>query len=223
MKTNIGAIIAAGGSSRRMGGFDKLFAPLGGRPVLARVLDAFQACGRVDRIVVVVSQDNLPKAQEMVAGNNWAKVSDVIVGGERRQDSVANGLAKLTGCEWVVIHDGARPLVTPGLIERGLEAVKESGAAIAALPVKDTIKLADSGGFVLGTPPRANLWQAQTPQIFRYDILAKAYRNLSEDVTDDAALVEKAGYKVKLYAGDERNIKITTPTDLAVAEALLKR
>jgi 2-C-methyl-D-erythritol 4-phosphate cytidylyltransferase len=88
--------------------------------------------------------------------------------------------------------------------------------------VKDTIKLADPKGFVLGTPPRGNLWQVQTPQIFRYDILAAAYRNLTEDVTDDAALVEKAGFKVKLYAGDERNIKITTPNDLAIAEALLK-
>lgn len=206
-----------------MGGFDKLFAPLGGRSVLARTLDAFQKCAHIDRIVVVVSRDNLKKAEQLVAEQGLSKVSDIVVGGERRQDSVANGLAKLTGCEWVVIHDGARPLVTPGLIERGLEAARESGAAVAAIPVKDTIKLADPSGFVLGTPPRANLWQVQTPQIFRYEILAAAYRNPAQEVTDDAVLVEKAGNRVKLYAGDERNLKITTKIDLAVAEALLKQ
>lgn len=204
-----------------MGEIDKLFALLGGRPVLARVLDAFQKCARVDRIIVVVSRENLKQAEQLVAGKSWPKVSDVIAGGERRQDSVAAGLAKLTDCEWVVIHDGARPLVTPGLIERGLDAARESGAAVAAIPVKDTIKLAGADGFVLGTPPRVNLWQVQTPQVFRYDILAAAYRNLDSEVTDDAALVEKAGNRVKLYPGDERNLKITTRVDLALAEALL--
>lgn len=218
----VGAIITAGGSSRRMGEVDKIFALLGGGPVLARVLDAFQKCPCIDRIIVVVSRANLKKAEALVAGKNWPKVSDVVIGGERRQDSVANGLAKLTDCEWVVIHDGARPLVTPRLIEQGLEAAKESGSAVAAIPVKDTIKQAGTDGFVLGTPPRVNLWQVQTPQVFRYDLLAAAYRNLAEEVTDDAALVEKAGNKVKLYPGDERNLKITTTIDLAVAEALLK-
>ncbi|MFA5317388.1 MAG: 2-C-methyl-D-erythritol 4-phosphate cytidylyltransferase, partial [Dehalococcoidales bacterium] len=108
-----GAIIAAGGSSHRMGEIDKLFAPLGGRPVLARVLDAFQGCEPVDRIVLVVSRDNLKKAEGLVTEYGFSKVSDVVAGGERRQDSVAAGLAKLTGCDWVIVHDGARPLVTP--------------------------------------------------------------------------------------------------------------
>jgi len=217
------AIIAAGGSSRRMGEVDKLFALLVDKPVLAHVLDTFEGCKSIDRIVVVVSRENLKKTETLVTGISWPKVSDVIIGGTRRQDSVANGLAKLSDCDWVVIHDGARPMVTPQLIQDGLEAAKESGAAIAAIPVKDTIKLADQNGFVLGTPPRANLWQVQTPQVFRYDILTKAYRNLTEDVTDDAVLVERAGIRVKLYPGDENNLKITTPLDLAVAEALLKR
>jgi 2-C-methyl-D-erythritol 4-phosphate cytidylyltransferase len=222
MKNKVCAIIAAGGSSRRMEGFDKLFAPLGGRPVLARVLDAFEECGNIDRIVVVVSRENLKKAETLVTGTSWPKVSDVVVGGTRRQDSVANGLALLNDCQWVVIHDGARPLVTPRLIEDGLAAAKESGAAVAAVPVKDTIKMAGADNFVVVTPPRDSLWQVQTPQVFRYDILAGAYRNLTQEVTDDAALVERAGIKVKLYPGDERNLKITTPLDLAVAEALLK-
>jgi 2-C-methyl-D-erythritol 4-phosphate cytidylyltransferase len=206
-----------------MGGFDKLFALLGDKLVLARVLDAFEACASVDRIVVVVSRENLKKAETLVTGTSWPKVSDVIEGGTRRQDSVANGLARLRDCEWVVIHDGARPLVTPRLIEDGLEAAKESGAAVAAIPVKDTIKMAGADNFVVVTPPRDSLWQVQTPQVFRHDIIAEAYRNLTQEVTDDAALVERAGIKVKLYPGDERNLKITTPVDLAVAEVLLKR
>lgn len=218
----VGAVIAAGGSSHRMGEINKLFALLGGKPVLVRVLDVFQTCRRVDRIVLVVNRGNLKRAKQLVAGKDWPKINDVVVGGERRQDSVANGLAKLTDCEWVVVHDGARPLVTPRLIEQGLDAAGESGAAVAALPVKYTIKLASTDGFILGTPPRSNLWQVQTPQVFRYDLLAAAYRNLAEEVTDDAALVERAGNKVKLYPGDDRNLKITTPVDLAIAEALLK-
>jgi 2-C-methyl-D-erythritol 4-phosphate cytidylyltransferase len=222
-KQKVGAVIAAGGSSRRMGELDKVFAPLGGKPLLTRVLDTFQNCKLIDRVVVVVSQENLEKCRNLVAGQDWNKISDVLVGGERRQDSVAAGLAKLDGCDWVVIHDGARPLVTPELIERGLKAARESGAAVAALPVRDTIKLAGDNNFVLGTPPRHNLWQVQTPQIFRYDLITSAYRNLQDEVTDDASLVERAGYKVKLYPGDDRNIKITTPSDLALAEILLNR
>ena len=223
MKIKVGAVIAAGGSSQRMGEVDKVFALLGDKPVLAHVVDTFQNCELIDRVVVVVSQENLEKCRKLVAGQDWDKISDVVVGGERRQDSVAAGLAKLDDCDWVVIHDGARPLVTPELIERGLEAAGESGAAIAALPVRDTIKLAGDDNFVLGTPPRQNLWQVQTPQVFRYDLITSAYRNLQVEVTDDASLVERAGYKVKLYPGDDRNMKITTPCDLALAEVLLNR
>ena len=219
-KPKVGAVIAAGGSSQRMGEVDKVFALLGGKPVLARVVDTFQNCKQIDRIVVVVSIENLEKCRELVAGKSQNKI-DVVAGGERRQDSVAAGLAKLDGCDWVVIHDGARPLVTPELIEQGLKAAKESGAAIAAVPVKDTIKLAGDNNFILGTPPRHNLWQAQTPQVFRYDLITGAYRNLQAEVTDDASLVERAGYKVKLYPGDDSNIKITTPDDLAFAEVLI--
>lgn len=221
MKIKVGAVIAAAGSSQRMGNVDKVFVPLGGKPLLAHVLDTFQRCRLIDQIVVVVSQENLEKCRELVAGQDWDKISDVLAGGKRRQDSVANGLGKLQACDWVVIHDGARPLVTTELIKRGLEAARESGAAIAAVPLSDTIKLADEDGFVLGTPPRHHLWRVQTPQVFRHDLITSAYRNLQAEVTDDAALVERAGYRVKLYPGDEKNLKITTPADLALAEALL--
>jgi len=205
-----------------MGGVDKVFAPLGGKPVLARVIAAFDRCEQVNQIVVVVSRKNLEKCRELIADEGWSKPIEVCAGGRRRQDSVAAGLSRLN-CDWVVIHDGARPLVTADLIERGLKAAKETGAAVAAVPVTDTIKLAESDRIVHQTPPRQNLWAVQTPQVFRYGLISEAYRKTKEEVTDDASLVERLGYKVKLYMGAYDNIKITTPDDLALAELLLKK
>jgi 2-C-methyl-D-erythritol 4-phosphate cytidylyltransferase len=221
MKNNekVGAIIAAAGSSRRMGGVDKVFAPLGGKPVLARVLDAFEGCDSVDQIVVVVSRKNLEPCRRLITGEGWSKPIEVCAGGRRRQDSVAAGLSQLNHCHWVVIHDGARPLVTKDLIERGLKAAKETGAAVAAVPVTDTIKVADVDGIVHQTPPRQNLWAVQTPQVFRFGLISEAYRRAEGEVTDDASLVEQLGYQVKLYMGSYDNIKITTPDDLLIAEA----
>jgi 2-C-methyl-D-erythritol 4-phosphate cytidylyltransferase len=219
----VGAIIAAAGESRRMGGIDKVFAPLGGKPALARVIDTFQKCKPVDQIVVVVSEKNIAKCHKLVAEERWRKVSDICAGGKRRQDSVAAGLRKLKDCDWVVIHDGARPLVTKKLIEDGLKAAQKTGAAVAAVPVTDTIKFADDDRTVHQTPPRQNLWAVQTPQVFRYEIIAGAYKQAKGEVTDDASLVEKINHKVKLYMGSYDNIKITSPHDLALAEVLLKR
>jgi 2-C-methyl-D-erythritol 4-phosphate cytidylyltransferase len=218
----VGAVIAAAGESRRMGGRDKIFAPLGGKPILARVIDAFQKCRPITQIVVVVSEKNLKRCRKLAAEGRWDKVSDVCAGGKLRQDSVAAGLKRLN-CEWVVIHDGARPLVTKNLIERGLKAAQETGAAVAAIPVTDTIKFADDDRIVHQTPPRQNLWAVQTPQVFRIDIIARAYKRAKGEVTDDASLVEKLGYKVKLYMGSYDNIKITNADDLALAGVLLKR
>jgi len=131
---------------------------------------------------------------------------------------------KLLGkCGWVIIHDGARPMLTQDLIERGLKAAEETGAAAAAVPVTDTIKLVGDDQIVIGTPPRSNLWAVQTPQVFRSAIIKKAYQQAQEDVTDDATLVEQIGGKVKLYLGSYENLKITTPRDLALAELLLKQ
>ncbi|MBM2825930.1 MAG: 2-C-methyl-D-erythritol 4-phosphate cytidylyltransferase [Dehalococcoidales bacterium] len=123
----------------------------------------------------------------------------------------------------MVIHDGARPLVTVALIERGLEAARETGAAIAAVPVTDTIKLAGDDQMVQGTPPRHNLWAVQTPQVFRFDIINEAYRQAKYEVTDDATLVERLGKKVKLYMGSYDNIKITNPADLIISEVLWQK
>jgi 2-C-methyl-D-erythritol 4-phosphate cytidylyltransferase len=215
------AIIAAAGESRRMNGMDKVFAPLGGRPALSYVLDAFAKCESISQIVVVVSKDNIEKCRQLIAGEKYSKPIEVCVGGKRRQDSVAAGLKKLDKCDWVVIHDGARPLVTKALIEGGLEAARETGAAVAAVPVTDTIKSAGEDRIVRQTPPRQNLWAVQTPQVFRVDIIFKAYQKAKGEVTDDASLVEGAGYKVKLYMGSYDNIKMTNASDILIAEALL--
>ena len=219
----VGAVIVAAGSSRRMGGVDKVFAPLGGKPILARVVDAFERCNAVNRIVVVLSEQNLGRGKQLVAGEGWSKVSDVCAGGRRRQDSVAAGLKRLSNCHWVVIHDGSRPLVTVDLINRGLEAAGETGAAVAAVPVTDTIKLAGDDRIVNQTPPRQNLWAVQTPQVFGIKIITEAYSGANGDVTDDASLVEQLGYRVKVYMGSYDNIKITTPDDLALAEVLWRK
>ncbi len=219
----VGAIIAAAGSSRRMGGVDKVFALLGGKPILARVVDAFQGCNPVDQIVIVLNEQNLERGKQLVAEQGWPKASDVCAGGRRRQDSVAAGLRRLSNCDWVVIHDGARPLVTVDLINRGLEAAKDTGAAVAAIPVTDTIKLAGDDRIVHQTPPRQNLWAVQTPQVFGIQIITEAYSRPIGDVTDDASLVEQLGYRVKIYMGSYANIKITTPDDLALAEVLWRK
>jgi 2-C-methyl-D-erythritol 4-phosphate cytidylyltransferase len=225
MKTNqqkVGAVIVAAGESRRMDGIDKVFAPLGGKPALAHVLDAFDSCNSIDQIVVVVSKANVERCRELIAKEGLSKSIEVGVGGRRRQDSVAAGLKHLKNCDWVVIHDGARPLVTKDLIERGLEAARETGAAVAAVPVTDTIKIADDDRTVLETPVRQNLWAAQTPQVFRFGLISEAYKEAKGEVTDDASLVEQLGYKVKLYLGAYDNIKITTNYDLLMAEILQK-
>jgi 2-C-methyl-D-erythritol 4-phosphate cytidylyltransferase len=205
-----------------MGGIDKVLAPLGGRPVLSYVLAAFDGCQSIDHIVLVVNEKSLEACRKLIAEERLSTPIDVCVGGKRRQDSVAAGLKQLKDCRWVVIHDGARPLVTKELIEEGLKAAKETGAAVAAVPVTDTIKTANDDQVVLETPIRQKLWAVQTPQVFRFDIMTEAYRKAKGEVTDDASLVEQAGYKVKLYMGSYDNIKITNNNDLLIAEALLK-
>ena len=222
-RQKVGAVIVAAGSSQRMGGVDKVFALLGGKPLLVRVIDTFHKCDSVDQIVVVLSEPNLERCRQTVAEQGWSKVTDVCLGGRLRQDSVAAGLGRLDNCQWVIIHDGARPLLTEDLILRGLGEAEETGAAVAAVPVTDTIKMAGDDRIVTETLPRSKLWAVQTPQVFRSGIIAEAYRRVAQAVTDDATLVEGSGYRVKLYMGSYDNIKVTTPDDLILAEALLGR
>ena len=221
--SKVGAVIVAAGRSQRMGGVDKMTAQLGGEPLLARVIDVFEGCNLIDQIVIVLNKQNLERCRKLVAEQGWTKVTDVCPGGKRRQDSVVAGLSQLDDCQWVVIHDGARPLLTEDLIYQGLTQARETGAAVAAVPVTDTIKVAGDDRLVRQTPPRRNLWAVQTPQVFRFDIIAEAYRQARGEVTDDASLVEQLGYRVKLYIGSYDNIKVTTPDDLALAELLWQK
>ena len=217
----VGAVIVAAGGSTRMAGADKLFADLGGRPLLARALQSFQDSPLVHRIVLVLSAANLERGRALATEWGVDKLTAVCEGGPRRQDSVRLGLEALGPCDWVLVHDGARPLVSAELIERGLAAARETGAAVPAVPVADTVKLAAPDGTVERTLDRSRLWAAQTPQVFRYDLLLRAHREVAAEVTDDAAMLEALGLPVRLFEGSATNIKVTTPEDLRLAEALL--
>ena len=217
--SRLSAVIVAAGTSRRMTGINKLFASLGGKPLLTWAVDTCQRCDLVRQIVLVMNKEDLARGQKLRNERGWFKVI-LCPGGARRQDSVRQGLKKLRNCDWVMIHDGARPFLTPDLIGNGLKLAKETGAVIAAVPVKETIKLADRRNSIKRTLDRDRLWAAQTPQIFTFDMIMKAQRNLMVEITDDAAAVERLGYEVKLYMGDNRNIKVTTPEDLALARII---
>ena len=216
-----GAIIVAAGEGRRMGGEEKVFAPIGDTPLIAYTVQAFEASPEVDAIVLVLGARNVERGRELAQQQGWRKVRAVCVGGARRQDSVHRGLGALPPCQWVLVHDGARPCVSAELIRQGLSAAARCGAAVAAVPVNDTIKVISPDGLVQETPDRSTLWAVQTPQVFRRDILEEAHRTEREDVTDDAAMVERLGYKVRVFQGAKANLKITTPQDLRLAELLL--
>jgi 2-C-methyl-D-erythritol 4-phosphate cytidylyltransferase len=213
------AIIVAAGSSRRMGN-DKIFADIAGKPLIARVIDTCQQSPEISDIVLVFNNNNIDAGKELCSRMNWTKVSAICTGGDRRQDSVQQGLNKISGCQWVLIQDGARPFISTEMISRGIIAAGETGAAIAAVPVKDTIKQGDNNQIVIQTLERDSLWAIQTPQIYRFDIISEAYRKIKDDVTDDAAMVEKLGYKVKIFLGSYTNIKITTQEDMIMAEII---
>lgn len=212
-------VVLAAGTSQRMTGVNKLFAPLSGKPLLAWSVDTCERCRLVRQIVLVLNDQDLARGQKLRKERNWSKVT-LYPGGVRRQDSVKEGLSQIKGCDWVMIHDGARPFMSLNLIEDGLRIVGDTGAAVAAVPVKDTIKLANSENLIKETLKRDRLWAVQTPQIFSFDIISKAYKNLATEVTDDATAVERLGYKVRLYMGDYKNIKVTTPEDLALAHII---
>lgn len=216
-----GAVIVGAGSSQRLGA-DKVFLPLAGKPLLAWSVDVCQNCELLSQIVIVLNESNLDSGRNLVAERGWSKVVGVCLGGERRQDSVRQGLKELKRCDWVVIHDGARPFLTLDLIRDGLEAARGTGVATAAVPVKDTIKLGDDNEMVRETLHRQRLWAVQTPQVFRFDIITRAHGQVTDEVTDDATLAERLGYEVKLYMGSYQNMKITTPEDLALAEIVVK-
>ncbi len=204
-----------------MRGADKLFSVVAGRPLLAHTIAAFESCEPIDRVVLVISEANLKRARALVADEGFSKVVTVCTGGRRRQDSVKCGLTALGPCDWVAVHDGGRPLVRPGMISRGLEAARETGAAVPVLPLADTIKEIDDTGGIVRTLDRSHLVAVQTPQVIRYDLLVRAHAEVTDDVTDDASMVESLGHAVATFEGSNRNVKITTAEDLMLAEAYL--
>ncbi len=219
-----GCVLLAAGRSARMGGGDKLLAPLAGRPVLAHSLAALAACDEIAHVVVVTGPANRAAVAQLARSHGGGKVRALATGGAQRQDSVAAGLAALPNLELIAVHDGARPLVDAEDFSEGVRIAREVGAAIAGAPVADTIKRVDAAERVIETPPRARLRAAATPQVFRRKLLERAHRAATQagvSATDDAALVERLGEPVVVFASRRRNLKITTADDLWLAESLL--
>ncbi len=230
-KGRIGAVILAGGRGSRMGGrIQKQYMLLADRPMICYALEVFEH-SQVDDLVLVTGRGEAEFVRrEILADRNFKKLRTIVPGGAERYHSVYEGLKALEGCSHVLIHDGARPLVTEEIIERAIAGAKRYGACVVGMPVKDTIKVADDNGFAASTPDRSHLWQIQTPQAFSYDLIRSAYDRVMADeelqagITDDAMVAETAlGTSIRLIEGSYENLKITTPEDLTLAEALLKR
>jgi 2-C-methyl-D-erythritol 4-phosphate cytidylyltransferase len=223
------AIIAAAGKSERMGaGTDKAFLNLGPKPVIAWSLLAFEGCSDVDQIVLVVRKDQIVGAKAVVRMFGISKVRAVVAGGPRRQVSVMNGLKEVdSDTRIVVIHDGARPCVTPATISETIKLARRTGAAVVGCRIWDTVKVVEKGSTIQRTEDRSKLWAVQTPQAFNAQLIRRAYAEVEKrkaEVTDDASAVELLGEPVKIYETDLPNLKITTVEDLQLAAAVvLKR
>lgn len=222
------ALIPAAGMGKRMGAsINKQYLLLAGKPILAHTLQLFQDAPFVDAIYPIVPLDEIPYCRDEVVNRyGLDKVRQIVAGGAERQNSVMNGLRAVEGCgddTVVLIHDGVRPFVPTAVLHRSVEVAREYEGALVAVPVKDTVKVVE-GGFVTATPPRVGLWLAQTPQAFRYGVIRAAHEVAEAEGflgTDDASLVERLGDRVHVVIGDYRNIKITTPEDMILAEAFL--
>ena len=219
------AVIAAAGSSRRMQGEDKIMALLGGSPVIARSVMQFELSGAIDEIVIVTREELVAPVGSLCRDCGFKKVREIVRGGATRAESVYRGLMHISReAELAAIHDGARPLVTEDIIARAVELAAKTGAAIPAVPVKDTLKRAQSG-IITETPPRDELFAAQTPQVFSAELIKAALAKAVEDgaeITDDSSAVERLGMSVSLSEGSYENIKITTPGDLLLGAAILE-
>lgn len=218
------AVIVAAGRGERLGGtLPKAFVPVAGIPMLLRTVRRVALAPVVDRVIVVVGGPDVERARALLDTNGVRKVAAVVPGGAHRQDSVSAGLAHVGDAPVSVVHDGARPLVTPALVTAVVEAAAETGAASAGVPVRETVKLID-GGDATQTLDRDRLWIARTPQAFRTDLLLEAHRRAKAEGfsgTDDAVLVERLGHRVRMVEDSPQNVKITVPADIALAEAYL--
>ena len=221
-------ILSAGTGSRMKSNMPKQYMELLGQPVIYYSIKAFED-SPVDEIVIVCSADYIEYFRHSIIEKyGFKKVKAIVQGGKERYNSVYEGLKAANGTDYVLIHDGARPLVSADIIKRSMQAVKEYRACVAGMPVKDTIKIADEDGYAKLTPERSKVWQIQTPQSFSYPLVYEAYRKMLADedsaITDDAMVVERmTNQPVKLIEGNYRNIKITTPEDMLIAEMYLKQ
>ena len=221
------AVIVAAGKGKRMGtDISKQFLPLCGKEILAHTVEKFEMAENVRDIVLVTGMESLQDAKDMAEEYGWKKVVSVVEGGKERQDSVWNGLQAVSeDTEIVLIHDGVRPFVTEEILDLSIETAMEMGGCVAGVPAKDTIKVCNEENISIATPDRKTLWQIQTPQTFRKELIVKAYEMAAGDGfigTDDASLAEYCGYPVKIIMGSYRNIKITTKEDLLIGEAFLR-
>lgn len=225
---HVAVVLAAGRGKRMNSTVQKQYMVLSGKPVLYYSLKTFQDCPFMDEIVLVTGKDEIEYCQqEIVDRYGLSKVKAIVPGGKERYNSVYEGLKAAGECQYVYIHDGARPFVDQEMLVRARDSVREHQACVVGMPVKDTIKLSDGQGTAVETPRRDLVWMVQTPQVFFYPLIFQAYRKIlagdPSGVTDDAMVVEKTeGCRVKLVEGSYRNIKITTPEDLMIAEAFLK-
>ncbi len=225
----VNALIVAAGEGKRIGGaVPKPFLPIGDRPMILHTLRRFGESRTVRKVVLLTSKKEISRCQELVRSDSQLRGLECIIrpGGLRRQDSVSQGLTQLDAdCEVVIIHDGVRPFVSSRLIDRCVENAFKEGAVIVGVPVRDTIKVISADRLVRETPPRGSLWEIQTPQVFRTEIIREAYRQAvleGTEATDDAMLVERLGKNVTLLEGQTTNIKITVPEDFLFAETLLR-
>ncbi len=223
------AIVLAAGQGKRMHSkVQKQFLEIRQKPVVYYSLHCFQESPRIQEIILVTSKEMIPYCEkEIVEKYGFGKVTRIVEGGKERYDSVYAGLKACSDTDFVFIHDGARPFVTVEMVERGYQAVVKTGACVLGMPSKDTVKLADEEGYIKETPDRKIVWNVQTPQIFSYKLICTAYESIQQKdmshVTDDAMVVEQeTGTRILLVEGSYQNIKITTPEDLAVAEAFLQ-
>lgn len=228
-REKITAIVLAAGQGKRMNSkVQKQFLELGGKPVLYYSLNCFQQSPLVTDIILVTGAESVAFCkEEIVEKYGFTKVKKVIPGGKERYDSVYEGLLFCENSDFVLIHDGARPFITQEILERGMTGVRETGACVIGMPSKDTVKVSDENGFVQETPERNLVWSVQTPQIFEYSLIRNAHEKIRCEnmtgITDDAMVVERAsGTKIRLVEGSYKNLKITTPEDLDIAEIFLK-
>lgn len=219
--SNVGVVLVAAGNSTRMGSMDKIFSKIGNKEVISYSLSVFNSSPIVGSIVLVLNKSSIKSGQKLVMDYGFDKVSKIVIGGARRQDSVLLGLKEVNDFEIIMIHDGARPFINSNILKLGKSAVNKTGSAIPVIPLEDSIKSVNTDGFVVDHVDRKNLYLVQTPQVFHQDIILQAHHDIEKDVTDDSAMVELNNGKVSVFQGLKDNIKLTTLSDYSLAESIL--